>query len=144
LFDAVNTVKACTDIYSRMLPNIRINKEVMEKATREGFLNATDLADYLVSKDVPFREAHAVVGNAVHYALGLKKELHELSLMELKNFSGLISEDIFSFLDVENMVDRRKSYGGTSKKMVMEAIETAKARLEKEIQKHNDLILNEG
>jgi argininosuccinate lyase len=144
LFDAVNTVKACTDIYSRMLPNIRINKEVMEKATREGFLNATDLADYLVSKDVPFREAHAVVGNAVHYALGLKKELHELSLMELKNFSGLISEDIFSFLDVENMVDRRKSYGGTSKHMVMEAIETAKARLEKEIEKHNDLILNEG
>jgi argininosuccinate lyase len=144
LFDAVNTVKACTDIYSRMLPNIRINKEVMEKATREGFLNATDLADYLVSKDVPFREAHAVVGNAVHYALGLKKELHELSLMELKNFSGLISEDIFSFLDVENMVDRRKSYGGTSKKMVMEAIETAQARLEKEIEKHNDLILNEG
>jgi argininosuccinate lyase len=144
LFDAVNTVKACTDIYSRMLPNIRINKEVMEKATREGFLNATDLADYLVSKGVPFREAHAVVGNAVQYALGLKKELHELSLMELMNFSVLISEDIFSFLTVEKMVDRRKSYGGTSKKMVMEAIETAKARLEKEMQKHNNIILNEG
>jgi argininosuccinate lyase len=144
LFDAVTTVKACTDIYSRMLPNIRINKEVVEKATREGFLNATDLADYLVSKGVPFREAHAVVGNAVHYALGLKKELHELSLIDLKNFSGLISEDIFSFLTVEKMVDRRKSYGGTSKQMVMEAIETGKARLEKELQKHKDLISKEG
>jgi argininosuccinate lyase len=144
LFDAVTTVKACTDIYSRMLPNIRINKEVMEKATKEGFLNATDLADYLVSKGVPFREAHSVVGNAVQYALGLKKELHELSLMELKNFSVLISEDIFSFLTVEKMVDRRKSHGGTSKKMVMEAIETGKVRLEKEIQKHKDLISNKG
>jgi argininosuccinate lyase len=144
LFDAVNTVKACTDIYSRMLPNIRINKEVTEKATREGYLNATDLADYLVLKGVPFREAHAVVGNAVHYALGLKKELHELDLMELKNFSDLISEDIFSFLNVEKMVDRRKSYGGTSTQMVMEAIETGQTRLEREMQKHKDLISNEG
>ncbi len=143
LFDAVKTVKACTDIYARMLPNIKINKEVMEKATMEGFLNATDFADYLVTKGVAFREAHAVVGKAVQYALGLKKELNELSLVELKSFSSLISEDIFSFLTVEKMVDRRKSYGGTSKKMVMEAIENGKARLEKEMQKHNDIISSE-
>jgi argininosuccinate lyase len=144
LFDAVNTVKACTDIYSRMLPDLKINKEVMEKATMEGFLNATDLADYLVTKGVAFREAHAVVGEAVQYALGLKKELHELSLMELKSFSSLISEDIFSFLTVDKMVDRRKSYGGTSKKMVVDAIENAKARLEIEITKQdNDVISSE-
>lgn len=140
LFDAVNTVKACTDIYFRMLPNIKINKEVMGKATMEGFLNATDLADYLVTKGVAFREAHAVVGKAVQYALGFNKELHELSLEELKSFSSLISEDIFSFLTVEKMVDRRKSYGGTSNKMVADAIEFAKTRLETEMQKHNDVI----
>lgn len=142
LFDAVNTVKVCTDIYSGMLPNITVNNEVMAKATTEGFLNATDLADYLVTKGVAFREAHAVVGKAVQYALGVKKELHQLSLEELKSFSSLIAEDIFSFLTVEKMVDRRNSYGGTSKKMVMEAIETAKVRIEKELQKYRNVISN--
>jgi argininosuccinate lyase len=142
LFDAVNTVKVCTDIYSRMLPNITVNNEVMAKATMEGFLNATDLADYLVTKGVAFREAHAVVGKAVQHALGVKKELHQLSLEELKSFSSLIAEDIFSFLTVEKMVDRRNSYGGTSKKMVMEAIETAKVRIEKELQKYRNVISN--
>jgi argininosuccinate lyase len=144
LFDAVSTVKACTEIYSGMLPNIKINKEAMGKATMEGFLNATDLADYLVTKGVAFREAHAVAGKAVQYALGLKKELHQLGLDELTSFSSLISEDIFSFLTVEQMVDRRKSYGGTSKKMVMDAIETAKVRIEKESQKYHDVISGKG
>jgi argininosuccinate lyase len=140
LFDAVNTLKACIKIYSGMLPGIKINKEVMEKATKEGFLNATDLADYLVSKGVAFRDAHAVVGKAVQFALSLKKELHDLTLAELKSFSSLISGDIFPFLTVEKMVDRRKSYGGTSRKMVEEAMEKAKVRLEQEMEKHQDLI----
>lgn len=134
LFDAVNTIKACADIYVRMLPNMKINKEVMGNATMEGFLNATDLADYLVTKGVAFREAHAIVGKAVQYALGLKKELHELSIEELRSFSSLISEDIFSFLTVDEMVDRRKSYGGTSKKLVADAIEKARDRLKNETQ----------
>jgi argininosuccinate lyase len=140
LFDAVNTLKACIKIYSGMLPGIKINKEVMEKATKEGFLNATDLADYLVSKGIAFRDAHAVVGRAVQFALSLKKELHDLTLSELKSFSSLISEDIFPFLTVEKMVDRRKSYGGTSRKIVEEAISKAKVRLEKEMEKHQALI----
>ena len=142
LFDAVNTLKACADIYVRMLPNITIHGEAMRKATTEGFLNATDLADYLVTKGIAFREAHAIVGKVVQYANGLKKELHELSLVELKSFSSLILDDIFSFLSVEKMVDRRKSYGGTAKKMVKEAIEAAKSRIEIELQKYNDLISN--
>lgn len=132
LFDAVNTLKACADIYAKMLPNIKINQEVMEHATTTGFLNATDLADYLVNKGIAFREAHGIVGKAVQYALGLKKELHQLTIKELKSFSSLISEDIFSYLSVEKMIDRRKSHGGTSKKTVMEAIENAKVRIEKE------------
>lgn len=139
LFDAVNTLKACTNIYVRMLPNIKVNKEVMKEATVKGFLNATDLADYLVTKGIPFREAHAVVGKLVQFALGLKKELNDLSLIELKSFSPLISEDIFSFLTVEKIVDRRKSYGGTSKKNVKDAIAAATSRIEKELQKISDL-----
>lgn len=134
LFDAVTTLKSCTDIYIKMLSALSINQEAMENATQTGFLNATDLADYLVTRGVSFREAHGIAGKAVQYALGLKKELHQLNLKELKSFSSLISEDIFSYLSVEQMIDRRKSYGGTSKKMVVAAIESAEAQMEKERQ----------
>ena len=86
LFDAVNTLKACIDIYARMIPRMNVNKDAMERATMTGFLNATDFADYLAEKGMPFREAHGIVGKAVQYALEQKKELHELSLKELKIF----------------------------------------------------------
>ncbi len=132
LFDAVATLKACADIYVKMLPNMKISQDVMADAAEKGFLNATDFADYLVNKGMSFREAHGVAGKAVQYALGLKKELHQLSLKELKSFSSLVSEDIFGFLAVENMVDRRNSHGGTSRKMVAKAVEKAKEQVETE------------
>lgn len=130
LFDSVNTLKACVNIYINMLPNIKIKQDIMEDATKTGFLNATDFADYLVTRGVAFRQAHEIVGKAVQYALGLKKELHQLSLKELESFSSLVSEDIFSYLSVEKMIDRRNSYGGTSQKMVMNAIEHARNQIE--------------
>jgi argininosuccinate lyase len=133
LFDAVDILKACLDIYIKMLPKIKINKEQMEKAASQGFLNATDLADYLTVKGMPFREAHACAGKAVKYALDNKKELHELSIKELQTFSSNIKEDIFKFLDKKEMVDRRKSAGGTSTKNVKAAIVKAQKNLEKEM-----------
>ncbi len=139
LFDSVNTLKACTHIYINMLPNIKIKQDTMEDATKTGFLNATDFADYLVTKGVAFRQAHEIVGKAVQYALGLKKELHQLSLKELKSFSSLVSEDIFSYLSVEKMIDRRNSYGGTSQKMVMNAIEHACNQIEMDKKKFHEL-----
>lgn len=139
LFDSVNTLKACTNIYINMLPNIKIKQDIMEDATKTGFLNATDFADYLVTKGVAFRQAHEIVGKAVQYALGLKKELHQLSLKELKSFSSLVSEDIFSYLSVEKMINRRNSYGGTSKKMVMNAIENARNQIEMDKKKFHEL-----
>ena len=132
LFDAVNTLKACIDIYARMIPRMNVNKDAMERATMTGFLNATDFADYLAEKGMPFREAHGIVGKAVQYALEQKKELHELSLKELKSFSSLVSDDIFSFLTVEKMIDRRRSFGGTSGKLVEAAVARAAERLDVE------------
>ena len=135
LFDAVDILKACINIYIKMLPELKINREVMEKAASEGFLNATDMADYLAVRGMPFREAHACAGKAVRYALDKKKELHELSIKELQSFSPVIKEDIFKFLDTQEMINRRKSTGGTAAENVKSAIKKAKKNLEKEIQR---------
>ena len=125
LFDTVDTLGACIDIYSRMLPNIKFLKQEMGTATETGFINATDLADYLVTRGMPFREAHSVVGKSVAYALGKKAELHDLSLDELKQFSDLIGDDVFQFLSTEGIINRRTSAGGTATENVKKAIETA-------------------
>ena len=136
LFETVDTLAACIEIYTAMLPQITFNKENMQTAASTGFLDATDLADYLVDRGVAFREAHRLVGEAVGYALSKKKELHELSLEELQAFSGLIQDDIFSYLEIRRMVDRRTSYGGTAGKNVQRAIAQAEkflARSEKNL-----------
>jgi argininosuccinate lyase len=130
LFDSVDTLQACLEIYTMMLPKIKVNREVMRTATLTGFINATDFADYLVGKGLPFRTAHHFVGQAVGYALAHKKELHDLSLDELKSFSALIQEDIFEILSTEAMIDRRRSTGGTATKNVRAAIASARATLE--------------
>ena len=125
LFDTVNTLKACIDIYTAMIPNIAIHKETMLNAAQKGYLNATDLADYLVVKGMPFREAHSVSGKLVAFAITKSKELHELKLEELKIFSDLIDEDIFDFLSIEKMLSRRVTHGSTSYENVRKALEKA-------------------
>ncbi len=97
----------------------------MQLAASCGYLNATDLADYLVTRGVAFREAHRLAGEAVRFALDRKRELHELSLEQLQSFSPLIKDDIFSFLTTEEMINRRTSYGGTAAKRVAQAIAAA-------------------
>ena len=86
----------------------------MLRSVRSGFINATDLADYLVTKGMPFREAHGVVGAAVRYCIDKGKDLDSLSLEEFKGFSDLIGDDVYPFIDVKNCVERRISMGGTS------------------------------
>jgi argininosuccinate lyase len=129
VFDAVDTLKACIEIYTAMLPRLRINRDTLYQATTTGFLNATDLADYLVTKGMTFRESHSCVGKAVGYASSRKKELHELTLEEMKSFSSLIAEDIFGILTPEEMINRRTSFGGTAQENVKAAIQTARQRL---------------
>ncbi|MGD2011005.1 MAG: argininosuccinate lyase [Desulfobacterales bacterium] len=129
LFDSVDTLQACIEIYTMMLPKIKVKREMMRAATQTGYINATDFADYLVGKGMPFRTAHHCVGQAVGYALAHKKELHDLSLDELKSFSTLIQGDVFEVLSTEAMIDRRRSAGGTATENVRAAIAAARGAL---------------
>lgn len=131
LFDTVDTLKICLDVYSRMIPSIKINKERMLESCSKGFMNATDLADYLTVKGVPFRESHALSGKLVAYALENKKELQDISLKEFKDFSDMIEDDLFEYLTLESMIKRRKSYGGTGYDNVNRAIKNAFDELKK-------------
>ena len=133
LFQTVDILKKCIEIYVKMLPKLKINREVMERATSKGFLNATDMADYLVVSGMPFRQAHGCVGEAVAYALSQKKELHELSLKELKSFSSHIKIDIFKILTTDQMFNRRNSFGGTALECVKAAIKEAEKELKKKM-----------
>jgi argininosuccinate lyase len=125
LFDTVDTLKASIAVYTAMIPNIGINREKMFQSTTVGFINATDMADYLVTKGMPFREAHSVVGKTVSYALSKQKEIHELTVGELKEFTELADSDLFKFLTTESMIERRISQGGTSTSNVKSAINAA-------------------
>ncbi len=123
LFDAVDTVKKCLLVFAPMLQTARFNKVKMAAAARGGFTNATDLADYLAGKGLPFRDAHAVVGKAVLYCIERGKSLEELTLDEYRGFSPLIDADIFSCLDVKACVERRKVPGGPAPEKVEQALE---------------------
>ncbi len=130
LFDAVDTVKGCLAIFTPMLATLTFNRERMLDATKDGFLNATDLADYLVTKGMPFREAHAVSGRLVRYCIDGGKRLEDLSLAELKRESELIGEDVYPILDMAKVVGARDSWGGTAPEQVAKQLATARQWLE--------------
>jgi argininosuccinate lyase len=109
-----------------MLPRIKVNVDTMREAASVGYLNATDMADYLVGQGIPFRKAHEIVGKAVAFALSKNKELHELTLKELQTFSSAIKKDLFDHLTLEHMIARRLSAGGTAPKQVRASIESAR------------------
>jgi argininosuccinate lyase len=137
LFDAADILTACLEIYIQLLPNISFNRTAMQKAAAGGYLNATDLADYLVTKGLPFREAHHCVGQIVRHALGLEKEIHELPLKELQQHAPQIEDDIFDYLGTKQMIDRRTLIGGTATKTVKKAIKAAKQKLKKSAGRKN-------
>ncbi|MBT7697597.1 MAG: argininosuccinate lyase [Desulfobacterales bacterium] len=137
LFDTVDVLKACIDIYAKMLPQLKINKEKMYEASTTGFLNATDFADYLVGRGMPFRKAHSCAGQAVSFALSKNKEIHELTLKELKTFSSLVKKEIFDILTPEQMVNRRETEGGTATGKVAAAIKAAEKNLKEELAQVN-------
>ncbi len=125
VFDAVDTVAASMAIMAEMLGNLAFNTGRMEEATRTGFMTATDLADYLVLHNVPFREAHGIVGKAVATCIDKGCELTDLTLAEIREFSDVIDKDIFEVLSVEGSVDSRISTGGTATQRVEEAVAAA-------------------
>jgi argininosuccinate lyase len=130
VFDTVDTVVATLSLLSKMLPEIRINRDRMARMAGHNFTLATDLADYLVRHDVPFRKAHHVVGQIVQYCIRTGKELSECSLDEFRVFHTAFDSDVFPFIEISNVVDRRQSVGGTATLRVKEAIARARAELE--------------
>jgi argininosuccinate lyase len=131
LFDAIDTVKQCLQAYLGIIPGIRVKVENMRAAANQGYATATDLADYLVRKQVPFRDAHTIVGQVVHYAIEQNKPLSGLSIKELQQFSKQIDQDVFACLSLEGSVSARTHVGGTAPKQVQKAIKQAHKRLAK-------------
>ncbi|BDD89169.1 argininosuccinate lyase [Desulfofustis limnaeus] len=129
VFDAVDTVSASLSIMAELVANLRFKTERLQAATTSGFMTATDLADYLVVKDVPFREAHGIVGRIVAYCVEKKCELETLSLEEMRRFSPVIDKDVFEVLSVNGSVDSRISTGGTSLQRVTEALGAAEQNM---------------
>ena len=126
VFDTADTLKSCLDILVMMIPRIRFKKKQMERAARGGFLTATDIAEYLVKKGMPFREAHAVTGRIVKYCLDRNKTLDTIEPDELKAFSELIGGDIAGYITVENSVNAKRSPGGTARQLVLARIRNIK------------------
>ena len=126
LFDTVDTLTACLRVFSAMLGGIKVNADAMRKAALEGYATATDLADYLVKKGLPFREAHEAVAQAVRFAEGRGCDLADLKLPDLQQFAPLIDTDVFAALSLEGALKARSHIGGTAPARVKAAI--AKAR----------------
>jgi argininosuccinate lyase len=130
LFDAVDTYRASVTLLAAMLPGLRWNPQAMFRAAESGFSLATELADYLAERGLPFREAHHVVGRIVRHCVENGKELRDLSLSELQGFHPLFGQDALPLTRLETAIHRRRSYGGTAPEAVREALKVAKLEVE--------------
>jgi len=129
LFDLIDTVRDCLKAYADMMPAIKPKKDNLYNAALKGYATATDLADYLVRKGIAFRDAHEIVGKSVAYGIEQKKDLSELSLAELQQFSAEISEDVFAVLTLEGSVQARDHIGGTAPAQVRAAVAKRRGEL---------------
>ena len=129
VFDACDTVKMCLKVFSGMIAGMTARTDNMKKAAQKGFINATDLADYLVRKGMPFRSAYKIAGQTVAKCIAENKVLEELTLSEYREFSDLIEEDVYEALDLLTCVEKRISLGGTSVGMVEKQIQYVRAAL---------------
>jgi argininosuccinate lyase len=129
LFDAVDTVNACLQVYAGMIPAITVNREAMETAVKQGYATATDLADYLVRGGMAFRDAHEAVGQSVSYAISQGKGLSELSLAELGKFCPNLTDDVYGCLELNGSVSAREYIGGTAPTQVIQAIKAGRIYL---------------
>ncbi|MCG7200802.1 argininosuccinate lyase [Marinobacter pelagius] len=129
LFDTVDTIKGCLKAYADMIPAIRAKADNMRVAAKRGFSTATDLADYLVKKGVPFRDAHEIVGKSVAFGVAEGRDLSDMTLEELQQFSDVIGEDVFDVLTLEGSVQARNHLGGTAPDQVRAAVGRARKLL---------------
>ncbi|HHL18355.1 MAG TPA: argininosuccinate lyase [Thiothrix sp.] len=129
LFDTVDTLLGSLRAFADMMPHVQVNAKLMRAAAMRGFSTATDLADYLVGKHIPFRDAHEIVGKAVGYGVEVGKDLSEMSLDELKVFSTRIEQDVFEVLTLEGSVAARNHLGGTAPEQVKQQVIQARKKL---------------
>jgi len=129
LFDTLDTMELCLSVMTRLLETMTFNREAMRKGVEQGYLAATDLADYLARKGLPFRQAHEMVGKMVLYAMRGKRELSELTLEEMKGFSELVDNDVYQWLEPLHCVERRELTGGTGPGAVRRRLEQARREL---------------
>ena len=129
VFDSISTTEKCLLMMQRVLVGLNIDPVKMHVSAGSGFLNATELADYLVSKNMPFREAHGIVGKIVVRASELGLALEDLPLREFQSFSPFFDKDLYPCLKLEKAVSRRKEQGGTSPVAVRQAIRALRRRI---------------
>lgn len=143
LFDAIDTVKKCIDVFNGMIATTKPLKENMLKACHDGFINATDVADYLTNKGMSFRDAYKIVGSIVAYCIDNKKTLDNLSMEEYKTYSELFENDIYEEISIENCVEKRTTIGGPSEKSLKIHIESVDKFIEKEVENLKNYKLND-
>ena len=127
IFDSIDTVKLCLPVFCDMISTMKINKNNMYEGAKGGFTNATDAADYLVKKGLPFRDAHSVIGNMVFYCIEHNKAIEDLTMEEMQSFSDIIEDDIYDAVSMETCVNDRNVIGGPAKEMTEKAIKKAEA-----------------
>ena len=127
VFDAIDTVKMCLNVYTGMVSTMKVLPENMREAAGRGFINATDLADYLVRKKMPFRDAYKISGRIVSECIRTGTVLEKLPLEEYRKFSELFDEDVYKAIDLNECVQKRTSAGGPSNASVLEQLQYARS-----------------
>ena len=130
-FDAIKTVKDCLELFSGMLRTIKFNNSVMEISAMKGFTNATDAADYLVNKGVPFRDAHGIIGRLVLFCIEKNKAIDELSIDELKSISDVFESDVYDAISLKTCVEKRLTVGAPGPVAMKEVLKANKEFLNK-------------
>ena len=133
-FDAIDTVKGCLALFEGMIRTMKFNKEVMEKSATMGFTNATDAADYLVGRGVPFRDAHSIIGKLVLYCIDKNCSIDDMSIEELKEISPVFEEDIYEAISLKTCVEKRLTVGAPGPDAMRKVIEVQKEYLSKDWQ----------
>jgi argininosuccinate lyase len=128
LFDTVDTVKASVAMTAEIIAGLKVSRERMMEAARDGFMNATDLADYLVGRGLPFRSAHSVAGRMVQHCLAAGRRIEELALEDMRRFSPRIEKDVYRYLSAESAVGRRRQVGGTARANVIRRLKDLEGR----------------
>jgi argininosuccinate lyase len=128
LFDTVDTVKASVKMMSEIVAGMKVRRERMQRAVEDGFMNATDVADYLAERGVPFRVAHGIAGRIVQFCMANHKRIDDLSLDEFKRFSAKFDKSMYDYLKVEAVVARRSALGGTARQNVLRRLKELRTR----------------